>query len=210
MISDVYNVDCLEYMRTVPDNFFSLAIDDPPYGIKRSCFGKKKKWKYYKPKDWDERPPDKEYFDELFRISKNQIIFGGNYFTPHLPSSMGWIVWDKGQKLTMSDGELVYTSFNRALRIVTLHRTSICKYGGYIHPTQKPVDLYLWILERYAKPGDKVLDTHLGSGSSRIAAYLGGFDFCGCEKDEEYFSLQENRFNRIINLKKDVNEKSNL
>lgn len=79
MISEVYNMDCLEYMRTVPDNFFSLAIVDPPYGIKRSCIGKKKRWKYYKPKDWDERPPDKEYFDELFRISKKQIIFGGNF-----------------------------------------------------------------------------------------------------------------------------------
>ena len=103
----------------------------------------------------------------------------------------------------MSDGELVYTSFNKALRIVTLHRTSICKYGGYIHPTQKPVDLYLWILKQYAKPGDRVLDTHLGSGSSRLAAYMSKLDFWGCEKDEEYYLLQEARFNRIINLKKE-------
>ena len=107
---------------------------------------------------------------------------------------MGWIVWDKGQKLTMSDGELAYTSFHKALRIVTVHRTKICKFGGYIHPTQKPVELYLWILNNYAKPGQKILDTHIGSGSSRIAAYSLGLDFWGCEKDKEYFELQEKRF----------------
>ena len=142
MISETYNMDCMDYMRSVPKHFFDLAIVDPPYGIGRSSMGEKKKWKSYNPKDWDNAPPDRKYFEELFRVSKNQVIFGGNYFTPHLPPSMGWIVWDKGQKLTMSDGELIYTSFSRALRIVTVHRTKICKYGGYLHPTQKPVELY--------------------------------------------------------------------
>lgn len=194
MLNEVYHMDCMDFMQSIPDKYFDLAIVDPPYGIQRSRIGYRKLWKYYKPKDWDDAPPDKKYFDELFRISKNQVIFGGNYFAPYLSPSMGWIVWDKGQKLTMSDGELAYTSFHKALRIVTVHRTKICKFGGYIHPTQKPVELYLWILNNYAKPGQKILDTHIGSGSSRIAAYSLGLDFWGCEKDKEYFELQEKRF----------------
>ncbi len=209
MISETYNMDCMDYMRSVPKHFFDLAIVDPPYGIGRSSMGEKKKWKSYNPKDWDNAPPDRKYFEELFRVSKNQVIFGGNYFTPHLPPSMGWIVWDKGQKLTMSDGELIYTSFSRALRIVTVHRTKICKYGGYLHPTQKPVELYYWILSRYARPGDKILDTHLGSGASRLAAHALGLDFWGCEKDSEYFESQENRFMKQCRTRLDFSEKEN-
>lgn len=208
MVSEAYNLDCMDFMQSMPDNYFDLAVVDPPYGIQRSNLGtrKRKGWKPYTPKDWDDKSPDKAYFEELFRVSQNQVIFGGNYFTPYLPPSMGWIVWDKGQKLTMSDGELVYTSFNKALRIFTLNRVSISKYGGHIHPTQKPVDLYQWILNKYAKPGCKLLDTHLGSGSSRIAAYLLGLDFWGCEKDKEYFDLQEIRFSEQCKMKLNLNE----
>ncbi|CUP93301.1 DNA methylase N-4/N-6 domain-containing protein [Bacteroides uniformis] len=205
MLNEVYHMDCMNFMQSIPDKYFDLAIVDPPYGIQRSRIGYQKLWKYYKPKDWDDAPPDKKYFDELFRISKNQIIFGGNYFTSYLPPSMGWIVWDKGQKLTMSDGELIYTSFHKALRIITVHRTKICKFGGYIHPTQKPVELYQWILNKYAKPGHKIIDTHIGSGSSRIAAYSLGLDFLGCEKDKEYFELQEKRFSEQCNTKLNFN-----
>ena len=130
MVSEVFCMDCMEYMRTMPDKFFDLAIVDPPYGIGRSCMGEKKKWKSYKPKDWDKSSPDRRYFEELFRVSENQIIFGGNYFTPYLPPRMGWIVWDKGQKLRMSDGELIYTSFNKALRIVTVHHALGLDFWG--------------------------------------------------------------------------------
>ncbi len=205
MVSEVHNIDCMEFMQSIPDQYFDLAVVDPPYGIQRSNLGtrKRKGWKSYAPKDWDDAPPDKRYFEELFRVSQNQVIFGGNYFTLYLPPSMGWIVWNKGQKLTMSDGELAYTSFNKALRIITLNRVTIGKYGGHIHPTQKPVDLYHWIFSKYGKPEAKILDTHLGSGSSRIAAYLLGLNFWGCEKDKEYFELQETRFAEQCKMKID-------
>lgn len=122
-ISEVYNMDCMEYMKGIPDKFFDLAIVDPQYGIDIMHKGGMPKhlgFKQYKRKDWDKKPPGKRYFQELFRVSKNQIIFGGNYFTQHLPPKMGWIVWDKGQHgLTMSDGELAWSSFDKALRIIT-------------------------------------------------------------------------------------------
>ncbi len=154
-------------------------------------------FKQYKRKDWDKKPPGKRYFQELFRVSKNQIIFGGNYFTQHLPPKMGWIVWDKGQHgLTMSDGELAWSSFDKALRIITLNRCTIGERGGNIHRCQKPVKLYAEILRKNAKEGDKIFDSHLGSGSSRIAAYGLGFDFYATEIDEEYFEAQEERFHR--------------
>ena len=141
--------------------------------------------------------PGKKYFEELFRVSKNQIIFGGNYFTTYLPPKMGWIVWDKGQHgLTMSDGELAWSSFDKALRIITLNRCTIGERGGNIHRCQKPVKLYAEILRKNAKEGDKIFDSHLGSGSSRIAAYGLGFDFYATEIDEEYFEAQEERFHR--------------
>ena len=128
---------------------------------------------------------------------RNQIIFGGNYFTTYLPPKMGWIVWDKGQHgLTMSDGELAWSSFDKALRIITLNRCTIGERGGNIHRCQKPVKLYAEILRKNAKEGDKIFDSHLGSGSSRIAAYGLGFDFYATEIDEEYFEAQEERFHR--------------
>lgn len=164
-ISEVYNMDCMEYMKGIPDKFFDLAIVDPQYGIDIMHKGGMPKhlgFKQYKRKDWDKKPPGKRYFQELFRVSKNQIIFGGNYFTQHLPPKMGWIVWDKGQHgLTMSDGELAWSSFDKALRIITLNRCTIGERGGNIHRCQKPVKLYAEILRKNAKEGDKIFDSHL-------------------------------------------------
>ena len=199
-ISEVYNTDCLAAMREIPDNAFDLAIVDPPYGI--GMDGRKKSVrKAYDFKGWDRHIPSKEYFDQLFRISKNQIIWGANYFSKYLPGSMGWIFWDKGQRIAQSDGELAFSSFNVAMRVVEYNRFEIQKDGA-IHPTQKPIALYKWLLQNYAKPGDTILDTHLGSGSSRIAAYDMGFDFTGYELDAEYFNASEVRFkNHISNLK---------
>jgi len=203
-ISEVTNEDCIEGMARYPNKYFDLAIVDPPYGIGRSgqteTFTKnsKHKRKHFADKGWDNETPASEYWNELFRVSKNQIVWGANYFTEYLPASMGWIFWDKGQDLSMSDGELAYTSFNRALRRVKINRGQLMVEGGTIHPTQKPVKLYKWLLHNYAKQGDKILDTHLGSGSSRIAAYEMGFDFTAFELDKEYFEAQEKRYNNHI------------
>ena len=203
-ISEVTNEDCMEGMARYPDKYFDLAIVDPPYGIYRSgqtetfTKNKKHKRKYFENKGWDNEIPNKLYFDELFRVSKNQIIWGANYYTQYLPSSMGWIFWDKGQDLSMSDGELAYTSFQIALRRKIINRGQLMVEGGTIHPTQKPVALYKWLLSNYAKQGDKILDTHLGSGSSRIAAYEMGFDFTAFELDTEYFEAQEKRYKAHI------------
>ena len=198
---NLINDDCMNVMKQYADNHFDLAIVDPPYGINRAGQNetftklKKHKRKYFEDKKWDYDIPNESYFNELFRVSKNQIIWGANYFTQYLHSSMGWIFWDKGQVLTMSDGELAFTSFQKALRRIKINRGQLMIEGGTIHPTQKPVKLYKWLLTNYAKPGDKILDTHLGSGSSRIAAYDMGFDFVGFELDKEYFEAQEKRFN---------------
>ncbi len=195
---DLRNCDNMDLMREYPDNYFDLAIVDPPYGIKRSgqnetfVKNQKHKRKFFEDKKWDSETPKKQYFDELFRVSKNQIIWGANYFPQFLKSSMGWIFWDKGQDLTMSDGELAFSSFDVALRRVIMNRCEL-QIEGTIHPTQKPVKLYKWLLEKYAKQGDKILDTHLGSGSIAIACHYMGFDLVGCELDEEYFDAMQKR-----------------
>ena len=180
----------MEYMANCKDNEFDLAIVDPPYGIGRDgsvrTISKHGGRKAHEFKGWDNAIPSKEYFDELFRVSKNQIIWGANYFTEHLPSSMGWIFWDKGQRICNSDGELAFSSFNRALRVVEYNRVELL-IEGTIHPTQKPIKLYKWILDKYAEKGQRILDTHLGSGSSAIAAHYFGCDFVGCEIDEDYY-----------------------
>ena len=195
-------MDCLEYMRTLPDKAFALAIADPPYGIDRGgqteTFTKnpKHKRKFFEQKSWDKQSPNAEFFDELFRVCENVIIWGANYYPEHLTRSMGWVFWDKGQHgLSMSDGELAYTSFERALRVVTINRGELAREGT-IHPTQKPVALYAWLLRNYAKPGDRIFDPMMGSQSSRIAAYKMGFDYVGCELDKEYFDKGCERFNR--------------
>lgn len=203
-ISVAENRDCMVAMREFPDGFFDLAVVDPPYGI--GADGQKERYdvkhpkhsrKLHERKDWDKQIPGKKYFRELERVSRNQIIWGGNYFVAHLRSGhKGWIVWDKGQHgLTMSDCELAYSSFDTPTRVFVQNRVALLKEGT-IHPTQKPIALYAWIFSRYAKPGDKILDTHLGSGSSRIAAHDAGLDFWGYEIDIDYYAAQEERFKR--------------
>jgi site-specific DNA-methyltransferase (adenine-specific) len=192
---ELLHIDCMEYMASLEDNAFDLAIVDPEYGIDRGKTFGGTNWKKYEKKDWDNLPADKEYFNELFRVSKNQIIFGANYFTKHLPASMGWIIWDKGQKLTMSDAELAYSSFNRALRIFEYNRCYIGEYGGLLHPTQKPVRLYKDILINYAMEGNSILDTHGGSMSLAIACHDLGFNLTCCELDKDYYESAVERYN---------------
>lgn len=209
MISIVENRDCMEAMREFPDKFFDLAIVDPPYGLGMGGKLNVNSKVNFKDKKWDSEIPSNEYFDELFRVSKNQIIWGGNYF-PSLwvAPCKEFIFWNKlNHHDNRSDGELAWTSFN-----------GLCQYFEYmwdgnrygtkgnikgvgrptirIHPTEKPIALYKWLLKNYAKEGDKILDTHLGSGSSRIAADSMGFDFWGYELDKEYFDASCKRFDQ--------------
>lgn len=197
VISEVYLCDCLDFMHKCSDNQFDLAIVDPPYGLPaKSTHGrgklKDRSLNRGNIHQWDFRPP-KEYFDELFRVSKNQIIWGGNYF--NLPPCRCFVVWDKEQVWeNFSQCEFAWTSFDKPAKLVT-----ISNRGGFIdkvnwHPTCKPIELYSYLLKTFATPGDVILDTHLGSGSSRIAAYKMGFDFYACEISEEYFTKQTDRF----------------
>ena len=194
---ELLHIDCMEYMAGLPDKAFDLAIVDPPYGIGKDgqlkTTGGNGGRKAHEFKGWDKSIPPASYFNELKRVSENQIIWGANYYPFHLDSSMGWIFWDKGQRINQSDGELAYSSFNRALRVVEYNRVELLKEGT-IHPTQKPIVLYRWLLHNYAKPGQRILDTHLGSGSSAIAAHQMGFDFVGCELDEDYYKAACKRF----------------
>ncbi len=201
--SVVHLMDNMELMGSKPDNYYDLGIVDPPYGINFAKTHTGNGWIVRESKEWDKEIPSAEYFVELRRVSKNQIIWGANYMTEHLPPSMGWIFWDKGQRnFSLADGELAYTSYQRALRVFTMprgaHKAEDDKTGGKVHPTQKPVKLYEWLLMNYAKEGDKILDTHLGSGSSRIAAYNLGFEFEACELDEDYFNDSVKRFEQHI------------
>jgi site-specific DNA-methyltransferase (adenine-specific) len=197
--------DCMDYMATIPSKYFDLAVVDPPYGLDLANMnmgvGKSKKAskiqnRKWKPKDWDKETPTPEYFAELFRVSKNQIIWGGNYF--ELPPCKNYIIWDKEipQGLSFADCEMAWTSFDKAPKMF--------RYSAYLdktnkfHPTQKPVALYDWIFLNYAKEGDKILDTHLGSGSSRIAAHKNKLDFVGVELDPDYFEAQEKRFKNYV------------
>jgi len=189
----------MEAMKEMSDNQFDLAIVDPPYGIgisgqKEKKQGKKSDRKYHKEKNWDNKIPDKKYFKELQRVSKNQIIWGANYFVKHLSKgTKGWIVWFKGQiGLTMSDCELAYSSFQKPTRVVNINRVDLLKQNT-IHPTEKPIRLYQWLLDNYAKEGYTILDTHLGSGSIAIACHNLGFDLTGYEIDKEYFEAANKR-----------------
>jgi site-specific DNA-methyltransferase (adenine-specific) len=192
----ITNEDNMELMARYEDNHFDLAIVDPPYGIgadkAQNAGGEKWGYKKYKETNWDESIPKKEYWQELFRVSKNQIVWGGNYMTEFLPPKMCWLLWDKGQRdFSLADGELAWTSFNKALRIFTMPRGAALsdanKSGGRLHPTQKPVKLYEWLLMNYAKEGDKILDTHLGSGSISLACHNLKYDLTACELDKEYY-----------------------
>lgn len=196
-ISIVENRDCLEAMKEFPDKFFDLAVCDPPYSINRFKNGETSRLrKYGSLKSVNDERPTKEYFDELFRISKNQIVWGFNHLCDLLPPTTEFIFWYKHQPVeTYSDGELAWTSFTKTAKCFDYAYFGNIGADTYrIHPTQKPVALYQWILSKYAKQGDKILDTHLGSGSSRIACYNGGYDFWGYEIDKEYFEKQEQRF----------------
>ena len=204
----IYNQDCMEAMKKMSDNQFDLAIVDPPYGInaaKRNDWGKKRtkksaaKQSNYKSKNWDNNVPKKIYFDELFRVSKNQIIWGVNNY-PYSNLDGGRIFWDKGvgEKWSMSDGEIAFTSKSRAVRKIKILWNGMLQHDMKnkeirIHPTQKPVKLYEWLLMKYAKEGDTILDTHLGSGSIAIACYNLGFDLTGYEIDKEYFKAAKKR-----------------
>lgn len=183
-----FNENCLDAMKRTPDKYYDLAIVDPPYGIGIASNPVRQK---HSRKAWDSSPPPTEYFSELFRISKNQVIWGGNYF--ELPPCKGFLIWDKKQPFdfTLAMCEFAWTSFNKPAKMFSY---SVMSERGKIHPTQKPVALYEWILKNYAETGDKILDTHLGSGSSRIAAYNLDFDFTGYEIDADYFKAQEERF----------------
>jgi site-specific DNA-methyltransferase (adenine-specific) len=208
-ISEVKNMDCMEYMSQFSDSYFELAIVDPPYGIgedgsRNHTRGKLSIAKNYKPfSGFDKEPESYEYFIELKRVSKNQIIWGANHFIENIPRSNSscWIVWDKiNGNSDFADCELAYTSFTSAVRKFQyrwngMFQQDMKNKEFRIHPTQKPVALYRWLLQNYAKPNDKILDTHLGSGSSRIAADMEGFDFYACELDTNYFNASQKRFN---------------
>jgi len=201
--------DCMDYMKDLSDNAFDLAIVDPPYGLnmdknafKNGINCKIHGFKMHKNGKWDKKIPSKEYFNKLFSISKNQIIFGANYFTQYLPPTMAWVFWYKMQdNFSFSDGEFIFTSFQTKARIFKYARGNDSGFSPKgesspnIHPTQKPVQLYKWLLKKYATPDMKIIDTHLGSGSSAIAAYDFGCSFVGIEIDKEYYDAAVNRFN---------------
>ncbi len=190
----LHKVDCMKYLATCEDNAFELAIVDPPYGIgvdQMTMFDGAKKQKRHK--EYSDKAPCKEYFKELFRVSQNQVIWGGNYFD--LPPTRCNLIWDKIQKFSGADFELAWTNIDRPSKAFRMSRVEA--YGkGTIHPTQKPVKLYEWLLMNYAKDGDRILDTHLGSGSIALACDNLGFDLVGCELDEDYYNAACKRLKR--------------
>jgi len=216
---NITNEDNMKLMARYEDNHFDLAIVDPPYGIGENNEQYKSrninridnrngnpvviKHKGYKKKEWDSKSPDKKYFKELKRISKNQIIFGANHFIENIPNanSSCWIVWDKDNTGDFADSELAYSSFRTAVRNFKWRWNGMLQQNMKnkeirIHPTQKPIKLYEWILMRYAKEGDKILDTHLGSGSIAIACHNLGYDLTACELDKEYYNAAMKRINQ--------------
>ena len=207
----ITNEDNMQLMSRYEDNYFDLAIVDPPYGIDHANkagkmsgqqYGKAaSKKRNYTAKDWDTEIPSSDYFIELKRVSKNQIIWGGNYFAHLLKPKSGWVFWDKDNgNNNFSDGELAWTSFDCGLRMKKITWNGMLQYDmknkeDRFHPTQKPIRLYEWLLMNYAKEGDKILDTHLGSGSIAIACHNLGFDLTACELDKEYFEAAIKRMN---------------
>jgi len=202
-MNDYINITCednMALMARYPDNYFDLAIVDPPYGIgaaKQIDLGNSNKKQKHKTKEWDNRIPAPEYFKELFRVSRNQIIWGGNYFLDYLGETRCFLIWDKQNGTNnMADAELAWASFSTSVRMYRGHIFKGIGNTNYnpIHPTQKPVKLYQWLLTNYAKPGDKILDTHIGSGSIAIAVdsvnkvEKMGLTLTGCELDPEYYA----------------------
>ena len=197
-LNHFYNMDCMEAMKDIPDKYFDLAIVDPPYGIGG---GSNTKFKV----EWDKAIPSKEYFKELIRVSKNQIIWGGNYMSVNIPfCSKHSIIWDKenGDSF-MSDGEIAFTSFDKQTtkfyRLFWMSNMMKPSEKPLIHPTQKPISLYIWLLNNYAKKGDKILDTHVGSASSLIACHKLGFKYVGFEIDKDYYKASMERLQAVKN-----------
>jgi len=186
----ITNEDNMQLMARYEDNHFDLAIVDPPYGIGIS---KNSVRQQHKKKQWDNEIPTRDYFKELFRVSKNQIIWGGNYFD--LPPTQGFFIWDKKQPhdFSLAMCEMAWSSLQKPAKMWTL---SVLKERGKIHPTQKPIELYEWLLMNNAKEGDKILDTHLGSGSIAIACHNLGYDLTACELDKEYYEASMKRINQ--------------
>jgi site-specific DNA-methyltransferase (adenine-specific) len=201
----ITNEDNMELMKRYPDKYFDLAIVDPPYGIGHSLLsGEKRGSKFVRTEkhvEWDVLPK-KEYFDELFRVSKNQIIWGGNYFLDYLHATRGMLIWDKIQIFSGADFEFAWTSFDTSAKAFRMSRVEA--YGNIIkiHPTEKPVDLYKFCLDKYAKQGDKILDTHLGSGSIAIACHDYGFELTACELDPEYYDKAMQRIKNHVSQQK--------
>ena len=196
----IYNMDCMELLKDTPDNAYELAICDPPYGsdniiggyLSNKGGGVARK-NIYHTELWNQSAPSKFFFNELLRVSKNQIIWGANHFISKIPiDSSCWIVWDKDNAGHFADSELAYTSFDTAVRNFKWKWSGMLQQNmknkqKRIHPTEKPIQLYEWLLMNYAKEGDKILDTHLGSGSIAIACHNLGFHLTACELDKEYY-----------------------
>lgn len=204
----LFNGDCMEWMKSVPDKYYELAIVDPPYGIgedglKNHSRGKLAQTRKYTPKNWDSKVPNEFYFKEIRRISKNQIIWGANHFISKIPfDSSCWIVWDKlNGDNDFADCELAWTSFKTAVRRFSFRWAGMIQGDmknkqERIHPTEKPIKLYEWLLMNYAKPGDKIFDSHFGSLSIGIACHNLGFQLDACELDKEYYESAKERLIR--------------
>ena len=196
----ITNEDCIDVLKRTPDKFYDLAIIDPPYGINadkaQNNGGEKWGYKKYKSTDWDKSIPNEEYFKELFRVSKNQIIWGGNYMTEFLEPSCCWVIWDKMQEFSGAVFEMAWTSFNSPAKAFRMSRVEAYTRDSKTHPTQKPVALYKWLLQKYAKPNDKILDTHLGSGSIAVACHDFGFELTACELDADYYKASIERIKK--------------
>jgi site-specific DNA-methyltransferase (adenine-specific) len=195
---NLLNIDCMEYMAGLDENAFDLAIVDPPYGIGMDGgnVGYKGNNNFEK-KGWDKKAPSQIFFNELERVAKHRIIWGGNYFA--LPATRCVLVWDKGEGFynrTYAELEMAWTSFDKNARMIKHDPLAKRDYIGKIHPTQKPISLYDWIFQNYAMPEMRILDTHLGSGSSAIAAHYFGCNFVGCEIDRDYFQAAQKRFDK--------------
>lgn len=201
---DIRCCDNMELMREFPDKYFDLAIVDPPYGIgegSKKIHSRHHSQKKYKAKDWDSKYPEKEFFNELMRVSKNQIVFGANHFISMMPyDSPCWIVWDKDGFGDQADCELAWTSFKTAVRKYKFTWNGFRKEipCERIHPTEKPISIYSYLLKNYAKEGDKILDTHLGSGSIACACHDYGFDLTACELDPDYYEAAMKRINAHV------------
>ena len=198
--SEIFLGDCLDYMKSLPDKYFDITIADSPYGIDVMKSGVLVKEKGREYKGWDESAPSKEVFDEIARVSKNYILWGANHFIETVSRNAScWLVWDKVRPATFSfcQCELALTTFPCTAKLFRYSSALQNAVEEKIHPTQKPIALYSWILDLFAQPGDKIFDPFLGSGSSRIAAYQKGFDFVGCEMDEEYFRSSDERFKEL-------------